>query len=156
MDIRGEFADGRPQMQGRLLFANPQIVVEDCTFVLDTGADRTLWMPGAEDVRAGVDYRRFAEFPPSSTTGFGGSFIARIVPATLLLISASGEASAQVILELEVVRRTPDLIDLPSVLGRDVLDLFRLTIDRSTGLIALTDAEGDVTSDRWPDGELRE
>ena len=84
-----------------------------------------------------------------------GSFSARLVPAKLILLTTTG-TPVQIGVEIEVARRTAEHIGLPSVIGRDVLDLFRLTIDRSTGLVALTDAQGDLTSGRWPDGEPRE
>jgi predicted aspartyl protease len=107
------------------------------SFLIDTGADRTLIVPSDYEQR-NVKYSDFKNFELSYPGGFGGRFEARLVKCTLILIVDGVEKQATV--RAEIACPGPAFEEPPpppSVLGRDVLDLFRLTIHRSTAHVHL-------------------
>ncbi len=97
-----------------------------------------MFLPDRAQTLAGLDYRLFDDYPIANVAGFGGAFSARNVPVTLFF--RTDDAPFHLPLTIELARPSAQTYGLPSVLGRDVIDLFRLTIDRSVDLIALTDA----------------
>jgi hypothetical protein len=138
--IRGEFNDRRPYVSGFLSFgfSARQIQVE---FVIDTGSDISLLGSDAyED--AGLSYDDFAGYPPATSAGFGGQIAARRAPARLFLFDSDERNVVAITLEIEVLKPVAGAplagaLVLPSIIGRDVTDLFRLTIDRSVNLVTL-------------------
>jgi hypothetical protein len=149
--IRGGFNAGRPHLQGVLLFPDAARPTRTITtwFLVDTGADRSLVAP-ADYEKLGYGYADFRRFPEADSVGYGGHITAKTVPAKLLLRDESG-AYVQLALEVEVVQPGRENELLPSILGRDVTDLFRLVVDRSVNLVALVDPEGDASPSIWPD-----
>jgi hypothetical protein len=87
-------------------------------------------------------------------TWLGATLSARRVRATLTFATDEGEHH-RAPLDLALVAPSVTAHNLRSVLGRDVIDLFRLTVDRSVGVVSRTDAAGDLTASRWPNGEPR-
>lgn len=143
--IRGEFNGNRPLMSGLLLFSFSSTYVK-AKFLVDSGADVSL--VSADDyLRAGFRYDDFRTYPAATSSGFGGAIQARRVPAKLFLFDHDAETVRQLALEIEVVRPPlPTDGRLPSIIGRDVTDLFRLVIDRSIDLVALDECMGGG----WP------
>lgn len=156
--ISGRFIMSRPTISGLLLFPRisrldkePLVAV---SFVVDTGADATLVLP-ADYEAVGMLYRDFRSYPLSYPSGYGGSMEARNVPTALFLRHDDGRYD-RISLEAEIAKPDPRNEDLPSVLGRDALDLFRLVIDRSVSLVCLNAAKGPIDSDHWPDEDANE
>ncbi len=149
--IRGRYVLGRPQISGLLQFATiPKFAksLVSVRFLMDTGADATLVQP-VDYEPSGLRYRVFDGFPlAKSTRGFGGKIGARSVPAALYLRHEDGHYD-RISLTVDVARPTEKSEGLPSVLGRDVLDLYELIMDRSRGVITLEPAQGPT--DPWPD-----
>ncbi len=146
--IKGGFHDRRPYISGLLLFPAVKPGPVGCRFLVDTGADRTLIVPSTYE--PDFWYQDFRSFPPADSMGFGGDLEGRIVPTKLLLRHDDGRLQ-QIGLDVEIARRVPAIEHLPSILGRDVTDLFRLVVDRSVNLVCL-ETPGDATKyDDWPD-----
>ena len=149
--IRGRYVQGRPLLSGLLQFATiPKFeqTLVSVRFLIDTGADATLIQP-VDYEPEGPPYAAFRRLPlAEATRGFAGLIEAKIVPVALYLRHEDGHYD-RIELEAEIARSSLDLEGLPSVLGRDVLDLYRLTMDRSHALIDLERAEGQI--DPWPD-----
>lgn len=122
-------------------------------FAIETGSRVSVLMP-ADYTADGVTSPNLSEFPPISI-GLGAGRAGRAVPAILMLADQDGTAH-RVNVAMAVAPSSAATHGRASFLGTDILDRFRLTVDRSTGLVALTDAQGDLTSERWPDGEPRE
>jgi hypothetical protein len=122
--IQGYFNQGRPFVDGLLRL--PADVRGAARFLVDTGADRSILHPA--DYRAmGLRYADFQGFPEESSVGIGGQAAHRRVPAQLFLRHDTGRFDR---IEVEVlVARTDTLTRrLPSLLGRDVIDLYVLTL----------------------------
>ncbi|MEX2214056.1 MAG: hypothetical protein WD768_08015 [Phycisphaeraceae bacterium] len=121
------YGDVRPIMTAELLSASDQWVEDE--FLIDTGADRTL-----------INDRTFrqlgmvADPPDHPLGGVGSSIESGIVGATLRLRRDDG---------LHVTFRaplavclSPDLLEM-SILGRDILDLFALIVDRPGNVVCM-------------------
>ena len=117
-------------------------------FVVDTGADATLIAPTDFDAQ-GVRYSQI-QGTETESSGYGGKITAKRCPATLYLRDDSGR-HMRIILEAEFGKPHPANEGLPSVLGRDVIDLFRLVVDRSVNLVCLDAATGSTEGKHWPD-----
>jgi len=145
--IYGRFFRSRPTIRGLLLFS-PLGAPIPVDFVVDTGADVTLIAP--------TDYAthrvRYSEIQgiDIQSAGYGGRIEAKLAQAALYLRDEAGRY-IRILLEAEFSRPDPANEGLPSVLGRDVLDLFRLTVDRSVNLVCLDAASGSTDEIRWPD-----
>ena len=133
-------------ISGLVLFPFDKTYVRT-NFLVDTGADISLISSAAYE-RAGFKYDQFLKYPPSGSSGYGGKIQARRVPARLYLFDQDEDIVVPVSLELEVIKPMApkpgeaQLPPLPSVLGRDVSDLFRLTIDRSVDAVTLDHCAG--------------
>ena len=139
MSIAGEFHaefGSAPAVRGRVSFAGAP--ARRVWFLIDTGAARTTLNPSdAEDAFPGyadLDWAR--DHRLTSARGVGG--ICRMITRTGTIrffddhvgpIHWDGP--------LELIEPTADSRALPSLLGRDVLDNFRLTVSRRESLITL-------------------
>lgn len=124
MTIRGEFGDstGRPYLRGRI--ALPRLgIVGEASFLLDTGADRTVLMP-MDAARLGVDYAELSE--GAETLGVGGASRNFTEPA-LLGFAAEDQTLFVYKISLLVAAAASAAPDIPSLLGRNVLDRWRIT-----------------------------
>lgn len=131
--LQGRFGDttGRPYIEGRLILTSRGLT-SDVSFLVDTGADSSMLMP-VDALRIGVDYgglRRAVE-----SVGIGGSARTFVEEATLVF-SEPGRFLYVYLIELRIAPPSPDIMDLPSLLGRDVLDCWRMTYDPGKGQLA--------------------
>jgi hypothetical protein len=149
--IGGRYVLGRPLVSGLLQFATvPKFeqALVSVRFLIDSGADATLVQP-VDYEPEGPTYAALRKFPlAEATRGFGGVIEARRVPVALYLRHEDGHYD-RIELEAEIAKPAPESEGLPSVLGRDVIDLYKLTMDRSHGFIGLESADGQT--DPWPD-----
>lgn len=132
--IIGRFGDtsGRPFIEGRLIL--PRLNVRgDISFLLDTGADSSIIMPG-DAQRLGVPFDRLQG--DHECGGIGGT-IRHFAEQAVLVFSDSGVALYAYELQIAVMPNDPGMEEVPSLLGRDVVDRWRITYDpNGTGLRA--------------------
>jgi hypothetical protein len=113
-------------------------------FLLDTGASPTVIMD-SDASRLGIPYGRLQK-SPAGATGVGGAVDTYILPDVRLLFVADGYIHEEQLPQLFVLRHEPRSVEaaerinkLPSLLGRDILNKYRLVMDRSEKLVMLTD-----------------
>lgn len=112
-------------------------------FLIDSGASRTSLLDSDAE-RLEIDLGQLQRFGPG-TTGIGGVVDTFILPdVTLLFRTAEGLHEER--LSLFVLSHglpEPETADrikkLPSLLGRDILNMYRLVLDRGTNLVLITD-----------------
>ena len=96
------------------------------SFIFDTGADTSLLMP-LDAQRMGIDYAMFET--TESTLGIGGLSENYIESAYLAFVG--DEALYGYEIELHVCKPAEELMTIPSLLGRDIIDRWRVTYDKS-------------------------
>lgn len=133
---------GRPYIDGVVFLPHndrlKKRLLLPISFLVDTGADVTIIVPSDYEPR-GVLYSDFKHHRLSEPGGFGGRIETRLVKSTLL-VNADNDQQKQVTVVLEIARPAPVFEESPpppSVLGRDVIDLFRLAVHRDSGLVHL-------------------
>lgn len=109
-------------------------------FVLDTGSTTSCLHP-VDAIRAlGIplaDLEQPAAWPRADPNqGIGGPGIYYPVPAEYLFRTAAGPYLV-LLGVVRIAQPTPHNYDLPSILGWDVLERFRLVIERATGRVEL-------------------
>ena len=95
------------------------------SFIFDTGADTSLLMP-LDGQRMGVDYEAFEE--EGVSFGIGGVSANYIESAYLVFVG--DEALYGYEIKLRVCKPSDDLMTVPSLLGRDIIDRWRVTYDK--------------------------
>ena len=115
-------ASGRPYVEGRLFI--PRLGLRsDISFIVDTGADHSLLMP-MDGQRMKLDYNTLNAGVESR--GVGG--ISRnFSEQAILAFSEPGRFIHVYVITLQIAPPSPDIIDIPSLLGRDVLDRWIMT-----------------------------
>lgn len=140
--LRGRFGDtsGRPYLEGRLVL--PRLQVQgDISFIVDTGADRTVLMP-VDALRLGVDYTKLTGGKP--TVGVGG--IAKMFQESGAAVFLEGSRTLHLyFIEVRIASFTPEIADIPSLLGRDVLDRWRMHYNPATGSLTFKVNSADRT-----------
>ena len=129
--LRGFFDDaaGRPTLRGRLLVPRLNFL-GDIYFLVDTGADTTLLAPD-DGKRFGADYSRLSGAVSSQgTAGMTRSFVE---PARVAFADAEGVVAYAYDIGLHILELDPGLATLPSLVGRDVLDRWRMVYDSVGG-----------------------
>lgn len=140
--LRGRFGDttGRPYLEGRLIL--PRLNVQgDISFLVDTGADRTVLMP-VDAVRLGIDYRQLRG--SHVTVGLGG--MAHMFVEADAAVFLEGAATLHLyFVDIAIPSFTPEIADLPSLLGRDVLDRWRMHYNPTAGTLSFKVLSADRT-----------
>ena len=140
--LRGRFGDtsGRPYIEGRLLL--PRLNIRsDISFIVDTGADRSMLLPDDGD-RMGIDYTRLTG--EEESVGIGGVCHNFIEPA-IVVFSEVNRFLHIYMIDLAITPSDPDMRDLPSLLGRDILDQWRMTYNPTTKYLGFRVLSADVT-----------
>ena len=125
--IQGRFGNtsGRPYIEGRLSI--PRLgIVGDVSFLLDTGADSSLLMP-IDSGRLGID---FSQLTSTSESYGGGGLSKQFVEPVILAFTESGVCLHVYFLTLRIAVPTPDIGDIPSLIGRDIIDQWAITYDK--------------------------
>lgn len=150
--IEGIYIDGRPQISGLLVFPTLSGLNEiPVSFVVDSGSDSTLIT--SIDYEDYFDYSAATRYPLSDSTGFGAQIMAHLVPARLSLRHEDGVYSFHPLI-IEVLRpenRFGDEVPPLSVLGRDILDQFSVTCDRTRGTVTIESPQLPEVIGYWPD-----
>ena len=132
--IRGRFGDttGRPYIEGRLSI--PRLgIVGDISFIMDTGADTSVLMP-VDAQRMGVDFQLLANTVESR--GIGG-LSKQFVEDAIVVFTEPAVCLHAYFLSMRIATPSPDIADIPSLLGRDIIDNWAITYDKSNaGLTA--------------------
>ena len=144
--LRGRFGEssGRPYVSARVFI--PRLgLAGNVSFIFDTGADSTVLMP-ADAITLGVDYGSLSN--PSQSLGIGGSASMYREWTYLTFADANGDRLYSYDIPLLICDYTPDAMGIPSLLGRDVIDRWRVTYDKSaaelTAEVLSSDAEFQV------------
>ena len=96
------------------------------SFIFDTGADTSLLMP-LDGQRMGIDYGRFQN--EETSLGIGGTSENYVESAYLAFVGDKALYGYEI--ELRVCKPSQDLMTIPSLLGRDIIDRWRVTYDKS-------------------------
>lgn len=144
--LRGRFDNsGAPYVRGRLLL--PRLGIDsDVPFLVDTGADGSVLMPrdGAE---IGVDYtalggpERYHTIGGASSGFMETALVAfyeprRLEPRRLLHVYA---------VQLLILEPSPDILELPSLLGRDVVNHWHMSMNYSKLRLTFRVLSADAT-----------
>ena len=126
--MRGRFGgtSGRPYVEGRLLIPRLNIT-GDISFLVDTGADHTLLNP-LDGIRMGIDYSQLTG--DIEIVGVGGLCHNYVEPA-IAVFSEPKKTLYIYTITLEITPPNPEIMDIPSLLGRDILDQWRMTYNPS-------------------------
>ncbi len=100
-------------------------------FLIDTGADNTCIHIG-DVAKLEIDYRRLRKSSRSTAEGVGGSLDYYREPGFLVFNTTNGETQAMG-LDIHICQRSdhPSIQGLPSLLGRDFLNLCNVTMNKS-------------------------
>lgn len=120
--IFGRFGDtsGRPYIEGRFVLPS-QSLFTNISFLMDTGADQTVIMP-ADAAKMGVDFDQITDRGRSA--GVGGMVEDLMAPANLVFLGSSGKLYVYET-PVRFMYPNPEIADLPSLLGRDIIDCWR-------------------------------
>lgn len=136
MVVHGSFgAFGRPQIVARVQL--PRLSKEaQIAFVVDTGADQSLLSAGDSVTKLGVDYQTLR--CPTDCYGVGGPLVT--YPENARIIFGARDAAWRAFeVEIGIAEYKPDAAgEFPSLLGRDILDEFRVVVDRKNGELYLS------------------
>ena len=140
--LRGKFSEptGRPYIRGRLIL--PRLNLQgDVGFLVDTGADFSVLHP-TDGVDLGINFSALGG--RSEGMGVGGS-----VPyfsEHALLVFAERRAGLHVYdLSPRIGPPAEAAMTLPSLLGRDVLDRWRMVYHPTAGRLTFTVVSADAT-----------
>ena len=135
----GRFGDttGAPYVEGRVVF--PRLGIHgDVSFLVDTGADTSL-LSAMDAIHIGIDFGRITR--RSEAQGLGGIIVPTYVEQAIVVFSEPGVAIWAYRGDLEITTPDPDdyitevPIDteearkVPSLLGREILDRWRMVYD---------------------------
>ena len=142
--LEGRFGDtsGRPYVEGRVYF--PRFDLDgDVSCLVDTGADASLLNPG-DVVRIGVSIDLLEG--NAESVGLGGAIQCFVEPVWVIFTSSDGTIHIYRS-HMEIAPVQPDTLDLPSLLGRDILDRWRMVYDPEMGLLEFEVRSADLTID---------
>jgi hypothetical protein len=140
--LLGRFGNtsGRPYLEGRLVLTRLGLAA-DISFIVDTGADKTVVMP-LDGTRLGVDYANLTR--PFVSTGIGGMSADYLEPA-ILAFSETRTAIHLYQIDVIVSSPSPDIMNIPSLLGRDILDRWQMTYHKPNASLTFEVLSADYT-----------
>jgi len=139
--LRGRFGDtsGRPYLEGRLILPSSRID-SDISWCVDTGADRSVLLP-SDAARIGVDHAALTR--ETESVGVGGishDYLDRAV----LVFSEPNRYLYAYFIDLMITAPSPEITDLPSLLGRDILHRWRISYNFATKRLVFYVLSADV------------
>jgi len=140
--LRGRFDDtsGRPYIEGRLILPNLNIR-GDISFLVDTGSDETRLHP-IDGIRLNIDYGQLSGDAESiGTSGLSHDFIE---PA-IVVFSEPKRFLYVYNITLRIAPYDIEILDLPSLLGRNILDRWRMTYNPPKKSLLFKVVSADVT-----------
>jgi len=122
--LRGRFGDtsGRPYIEGSLFLPNLNIR-GNISFLVDTGSDETRLHP-SDGIRLNIDYGQLGGDAESiGTSGISHDFI----ESAIVAFSEPKRFLYVYNITLRIAPYDTGILDLPSLLGRNILDQWRMT-----------------------------
>jgi hypothetical protein len=138
MPVSGRFFAGKPLVTARLILPR-LLVVDELSSLMDTGADGTVVMPMDADMM-GINYSQLLGDVASS--GIGGTAHSFTEPA-LLVFTDPGVTEYTYRLDIRFMEDNATSRQLPPLLGRDVLNHWRIVYDPEVGELAATVRSAD-------------
>lgn len=126
--FHGRFGDtsGRPYLEAQVIL--PRLKVNSgVSFIVDTGADRTVLMP-LDAIRMGIDFRKLRR--AGNLFGIGGSCKSFSEPAIIMFSENRGRLFLYEI-TIGIVEKKREVMRTRSLLGRDILDRLRMDYNAS-------------------------
>jgi predicted aspartyl protease len=111
------------------------------SFLVDTGADQCVLMP-ADGVRSGIDYTKLTG--DEAIGGAGGTTKMFVEPA-FAVFWEPGVGLRLYRISMLIAPISPDLAQTPSLLGRSVLDRWKMTYDPSAKSLVFDVVSADQT-----------
>jgi hypothetical protein len=141
--ISGLFGDTshRPYVNGRLLPPSLNLAT-NISFLVDTAADTSTLMP-ADGVKLGINYGALSD--PIIVGGMGGNANCFQESAIIAFHEPNRDLMRFYSVRITIPEVHPDMMMHPSLLGRDVLDRWRVNYDPSRDSLKFTVRSADLT-----------
>lgn len=138
--LEGRFGNtsGAPYIEARISFSRLR-VRGLVSFLVDTGADGTVLMP-VDSKKLGIDFRSLRH--PTKSDGIGG--VAKGFNEIGLLSFSDRRYIYSYRLQIEISEPTPHNHRFPSLLGRDIIDQWRLVMNSSQNQLTFTPCTWDL------------
>ena len=143
--VRGTFdAKGRPYVWAQVLLAG--LDWGNVSFLFDTGADHTVLMPKDAAV-LGVDYALLPD--PEPTLGVGGMAKTSWEDAHIVFVDSDVGAVYVYDMPVRILLPSggPSEMRLPSLLGRDIINRWRVVYDHSAPVLSAEVLTSDFKHD---------
>lgn len=127
-------------MEGRLILSRLDLQ-SDISFLVDTGADQSMLHP-LDGVRMGIDYTKLTD--QDESIGVGGICRNFVEPA-LLVFSEPTKRLYVYSIRIAVCPPSPNIMNIPSLLGRDVIDRWHMSYAPAKGRLTFRVLGADVT-----------
>lgn len=129
-------------MEGRLVI--PQFNVDArISFLVDTGADSSLIAP-ADAKEMGIDVAQLGT--PVGSLGVGGTALSHRVRGSLVFMERRF-VYVYHLDALDIAAPDPQMEEMPSLLGREILDRWRMVYDPSRGNLSFIVRSADLVLD---------
>lgn len=112
------------------------------SFLVDTGADCSTLMP-ADGIKMGIDYAALQN--PKIVGGIGGNAACYQESAVFIFDEPNRKLIRAYSVDLMIPQPQRDLMHMPSLLGRDVLDRWHMSYEPSRGRLRFTVRSDDYT-----------
>jgi hypothetical protein len=129
-----------PHLEGHLLLSGLKIRGQ-VSFLVDTGADSGIIMP-EDGLRLGIPYKKLTF--NRDCTGIGGSIKICELRALLTFMEPRRTFTYQVKIGIAPLQR--DILDAPSLLGRDVINRMRMIYQHSNATVNFKVISADATA----------
>jgi predicted aspartyl protease len=142
--ITGSFSEGsgRPLVEGKIIL--PRLAIEgDVSFLMDTGADSSVLMP-SDAKNLGIPYDLLEG--NRECGGIGGT-VHSFVERAILVFSHPNRTLYGYDLEIDIMPYDVEVEEVPSLLGRDVLDRWRIVYDPQGAGLRAKPRSADITID---------
>jgi predicted aspartyl protease len=142
--IIGRFGDtsGRPFVEGHFLLPS-QNLRGNISFLVDTGTDLTMIMPD-DSQRLGIDLDNLSG--QQETTGIGGRVETALERALITFHEPNSNKLRLYNLDLDFIYPNSYTRNMPSILGRDIIDRWRINYDPSKDKLTFTVRSADLTA----------
>ncbi len=113
------------------------------SFIFDTGADTSLLMP-VDGRRTGINYKDLGDM--EETLGVGGLSETFIEPAYIAFVGDGKLYGYQI--DVRICKPSEALATVPSLLGRDIIDYWRVTYNKPDMELAAEVVSADFVVDQ--------